>query len=73
MVAGKAGCLEGERVDATPFNQTLEDEIKQQLINNGFESAGCESLYNGVTGERSMLKFSSVLHIYQKITSHDNR
>ena len=45
MVAGKAGCLEGERVDATPFNQALEDEIKQQLLNNGFESAGCESLY----------------------------
>ena len=24
MVAGKAGCLEGKRVDATPFNQTLQ-------------------------------------------------
>ena len=24
-----AGCLEG-KADATPFNQTLEDEIKQQ-------------------------------------------
>ena len=52
MVAGKAGCLEGERVDATPFNQTLEDEIKQKLLDHGFESAGCESLYSGVTGER---------------------
>ena len=52
MVAGKAGCLEGERIDATPFNKSLEDEIKQQLIDNGFEHAGCESLYSGVTGER---------------------
>ena len=31
MVAGKAGCLEGERVDATPFNQTLEGEINREL------------------------------------------
>ena len=67
MVAGKAGCLEGERVDATPFNQTLEDEIKQQLINNGFESAGCESLYNGVTGERLDAEIFVGVAYYQKL------
>ena len=67
MVAGKAGCLEGERVDATPFNQTLEDEIKQQLINNGFESAGCESLYSGVTGERIDAEIFVGVAYYQKL------
>ena len=67
MVAGKAGCLEGQRVDATPFNQTLEDEIKQQLINNGFESAGCESLYNGVTGERLDAEIFVGVAYYQKL------
>jgi len=67
MVAGKAGCLEGERVDATPFNQTLEDEIKQQLIDNGFESAGCESLYNGVTGERLDAEIFVGVAYYQKL------
>ena len=67
MVAGKAGCLEGERVDATPFNQTLEEEIKQQLINNGFESAGCESLYNGVTGERLDAEIFVGVAYYQKL------
>jgi DNA-directed RNA polymerase subunit B'/DNA-directed RNA polymerase subunit B len=67
MVAGKAGCLEGERVDATPFNQTLEDEIKQQLINNGFESAGCESLYSGVTGERLDAEIFVGVAYYQKL------
>ena len=67
MVAGKAGCLEGQRVDATPFNQTLEDELKQQLINNGFESAGCESLYNGVTGERIDAEIFVGVAYYQKL------
>ena len=67
MVAGKAGCLEGKRVDATPFNQALEDEIKQQLINNGFESAGCESLYSGVTGERIDAEIFVGVAYYQKL------
>ena len=67
MVAGKAGCLEGLRVDATPFNQTLEDEIKQTLIDNGFESAGCESLYSGVTGERLDAEIFVGVAYYQKL------
>ena len=67
MVAGKAGCLEGERVDATPFNQALEGEIKQQLINHGFESAGCESLYSGVTGERLDAEIFVGVAYYQKL------
>ena len=67
MVAGKAGCLEGERVDATPFNQDLEGEIKQQLINHGFESAGCESLYSGVTGERIDAEIFVGVAYYQKL------
>ena len=67
MVAGKAGCLEGKRVDATPFNQTLEEEIKQQLIDNGFESAGCESLYSGVTGERIDAEIFVGVAYYQKL------
>ena len=67
MVAGKAGCLEGERVDATPFNQTLEDEIQQLLLDNGFESAGCESLYSGVTGERLDAEIFIGVAYYQKL------
>ncbi len=66
-VAGKAGCLEGEMIDATPFNQTIEDEIKQQLINNGFESAGCESLYDGRTGERFDAEILIGVTYYQKL------
>ena len=66
-VACKAGCLEGERVDATPFNQALEDEIKQHLFSNGFESVGCESMYDGVTGERFQVEIFIGLTYYQKL------
>ena len=31
MVAGKAGCLEGERVDGTPFNTELEKKSNNSL------------------------------------------
>ncbi len=67
MVAGKAGCLEGERIDGTPFNIELEKTIKQHLLNNGFESAGCESLYNGVTGERIEAEIFVGVAYYQKL------
>ena len=67
MVAGKAGCMEGHRMDGTPFNDDIEGEIKKSLRDNGFESAGCESLYNGVTGERIEAEIFVGVAYYQKL------
>ena len=67
MVAGKAGCLEGKRIDGTPFNPEIEKHIKQTLIDYGFESAGCESLYSGVTGERIEAEIFVGVAFYQKL------
>jgi len=67
MVSGKAGCMMGNRIDGTPFNDDLEDEIKQYLKDNGFESAGCESLYNGITGERIEAEIFVGVAYYQKL------
>ncbi len=67
MVAGKAACLEGERIDGTPFNDDIEGEIKQTLKDHGFESAGCESLYNGSTGERVEAEIFVGVAYYQKL------
>lgn len=47
--------------------QNLKKEIKQQLKNHGFESAGCESLYNGVTGERIEAEIFVGVAYYQKL------
>ncbi|MGL4670267.1 MAG: DNA-directed RNA polymerase subunit B [Methanobacteriaceae archaeon] len=67
MVSGKAGCLEGKRIDGTPFNDDLEGEIKATLKENGFELAGCESLYNGMTGERIEAEIFVGVAYYQKL------
>lgn len=67
MVAGKAGCMEGHRIDGTPFNPNIEADIKQALKDNGFETAGCESLYNGVTGERIEAEIFVGVAYYQKL------
>jgi DNA-directed RNA polymerase subunit B'/DNA-directed RNA polymerase subunit B len=67
MVAAKAGCLEGHRIDGTPFNEDHEGKIKEVLNSNGFESAGCESLYNGMTGERIEAEIFVGVAFYQKL------
>ncbi len=67
MVAGKAGCLSGKRIDGTPFNTEIEKNIKQTLLDYGFESAGCESLYSGVTGERIEAEIFVGVAFYQKL------
>ena len=82
MIAGKAGCLEGRYVDGTPFQSNIndgfdlgndkayggiEDLIRGWLFKNGFETAGCESLYNGVTGERFEAEIFVGVAYYQKL------
>ena len=67
LLAGKAGCLEGHRIDGTPFNDNIEYEVKRALKENGFESGGIESLYNGVTGERFEVEIFIGVEYYQKL------
>jgi rubrerythrin len=43
------------------------EEMKANLKENGFESAGCESLYNGVTGERIEAEIFVGVAYYQKL------
>jgi DNA-directed RNA polymerase subunit B' len=67
MLAGKAGCMEGHRMDGTPFSGNQEDEIMDLLRTNGFETAGRESLYNGITGERIEAEIFVGVAFYQKL------
>ncbi|MDR2873604.1 MAG: DNA-directed RNA polymerase subunit B [Methanobrevibacter sp.] len=67
MVAGKVGSIDGEKIDGTPFNNSIESEIKNSLVDNGFEAAGCESLYNGMTGERFDTEIFVGVAYYQKL------
>lgn len=67
MLAGKAGTLEGTRMDGTPFSGNHEMEIMDLLKQNGFETAGRESLYNGITGERIEAEIFMGVAYYQKL------
>lgn len=67
MLAGKAGTLEGHRMDGTPFSGNHELDIMELLKANGFETAGRESLYNGITGERIEAEIFVGVAYYQKL------
>lgn len=52
LLFGKVACFEGLRVNGTAFGDNNINILKEMLFENGFESGGCESLYDGKTGER---------------------
>ncbi|HOI72216.1 MAG TPA: DNA-directed RNA polymerase subunit B [Methanobacterium sp.] len=67
MLAGKAGALEVNRMDGTPFSGNHELEIMDLLKANGYETAGRESLCNGITGERIEAEIFVGVAYYQKL------
>ena len=67
LLVGKGACMEGKIADGSPFDGTIEDYMKRVLYDNGFESAGCESLYDGVTGERFEVEIFMGVAYYQKL------
>ncbi|MDP6670729.1 MAG: DNA-directed RNA polymerase subunit B [archaeon] len=52
MLAGKAGCLNGEIIDGTPFNSVPQAELEEILKSRGFNPSGKEVFYDGITGEK---------------------
>ena len=50
-LSGKAACLRGKEVDGTPFSNEETDDIKKNLIENGFRPDGYETFYDGTTGQ----------------------
>jgi DNA-directed RNA polymerase subunit B' len=52
MLGGKAGSMDGRRVDGTAFTGEDEEEIRDTLHEHGFKASGKEVLYSGITGEK---------------------
>ena len=67
MVGGKAGCMEGRRIDGTPFTGETETDIRTALKKNGFETAGVETLYHGSSGEKIEAEIFVGVAYYQKL------
>ncbi len=51
-LAGKAGALDGERIDGTAFSNVGKEEINEILEKHGFNRDGKELFYDGITGKR---------------------
>lgn len=67
IMSGKAGALNGERVDATPFTGNKEEDLKEKLKNIGFRSDGKEVMYNGMTGEMMEAEIFQGIIYYEKL------
>ncbi|GAB3020609.1 DNA-directed RNA polymerase subunit B [Natronobiforma cellulositropha] len=67
MIGGKLGAMEGRRVDGTPFLGEDEDELRDGLVEAGFNSAGKETMYSGVTGEKIEAEIFVGVIFYQKL------
>ncbi|SDM02558.1 DNA-directed RNA polymerase subunit B' [Halogranum gelatinilyticum] len=67
MLGGKVGALEGRRVDGTAFQGESEDELRGALEEHGFNSAGKEVMYSGVTGEKIEAQIFLGIIFYHKL------
>jgi len=66
-VAGKAAALTGEILDGTPFSNVTQERIREILVNYGFQPAGKEVMYNGITGEKLTADIFIGVVYYQKL------
>ncbi len=66
-LAGKIGALRGESVDTTPFYGMTEEEIRSALEDFGFDYAGKEVMYDGITGEKMEMDVFVGITYYWKL------
>ena len=52
FIGGKAGALNGKYINGSAFESLTEKEMGDMLESMGFQRAGKEVMYNGITGEK---------------------
>jgi len=66
-IAGKAGAINGELIDGTPFSHHDEDELSEILKKLGFDYGGKEIMYDGQSGRIFETEIFIGISFYQKL------
>lgn len=56
MIGGKVGALSGRYVDGTLFEAEKEEELRKELLSQGFREDGTEVFYDGRIGKRMLAR-----------------
>lgn len=67
MISGKVACLDGRRVDSTPFSGEVEADLREAMKKNGFKATGRDVMYSGKSGERIEAEIFVGVAYYQKL------
>ena len=67
VLAGKAGALAGERIDASAFSHMKDEEIRALMKKCGFRDDGKEVLYDGRTGRALDVMIYTGISFYLKL------
>lgn len=70
VVASKHSALQGERVNATAFNDFDIDEFRRSLTQYGYNEWGYETMYNGMTGKPFQVQIFIGPCYYQALKHH---
>ncbi len=66
-LASKKASMEGEKVNATAFDNESKESIEEALKEHGFTQTGKEVMYDGKTGKRIEAKIFNGIVYYQRL------
>ncbi|HIH22764.1 TPA: DNA-directed RNA polymerase subunit B, partial [Candidatus Micrarchaeota archaeon] len=66
-IGAKASCMDGTLMDGTAFTGNREEEYRELLKKHGFDEAGEEILYDGITGRQLKAKIFVGVVYYQRL------